>query len=419
MRRKQLSGTARGVLVILATMLILASSAEAAAKYTTLHKFAGPPTDGSDPDAGLIFDSLGNLYGTTVSGGSSGNGMAFELSPNSDGTWTETVLYSFQGSPDPSSVRAGLLFDSSGNLYGTSWAGGVYNEGTVYELSPSPGGGWTESVLYSFTGSGDGAGPVGGLVFDAAGNLYGTTTWANVFELIPNGDGTWTEAVIFSFDGSDGAYPDHSNLIFDAAGNLYGVTAQGGEGDCSIWTSGCGVVFELTPNGDGTWNETVLHLFSGGNDGANPEATLIFDASGNLYGTTMNGGAYGDGVVYKLMPKANGKWKEQVLHAFKGGTDGAHSWSGLVFDANGNLYGTTVDGGAGQCNGDGGTGCGTVYELSPKASGGWKEHVLHRFPGTRQANPYGELLLDSSGNLYGMDSEDTTGKFGTVFEITP
>ena len=282
MRRKQLLRVMVGILAIVAVILILGTGAQAQVKYKILHKFKGG-ADGGDPEDTLTFDASGNLYGTTAGTTYS---TVFEMSPNPDGTWTETVLYTFNGENDPSSVRASVILDASGNMYGTSVGGGDYGNGTVWQLSPNSGGSWTETILHSFTDSSDGGWLVGGLIFDAAGNLYGAAShggaygYGVVYELTPNSDGTWTENELYSFTGGmDGAGPDHPNLVFDSAGNLYGVTVGGGEGTCSfIFWSQCGVVYELTPNGDGTWTESVLYRFTGGKDGGLPESTLTWDA---------------------------------------------------------------------------------------------------------------------------------------------
>jgi len=425
MRRKQLLRIMVGVFAIVAVTLVLGASIDAQVKYKVLHKFAGG-ADGGDPEDTLTFDASGNLYGTTWGTIYS---TVFEMSPNPDGTWTETVLYTFSGENDPSSVRANVIFDASGNMYGTSVSGGDYGQGTVWQLSPNPGGPWTETILDSFTDGSDGGWLVGGLIFDAAGNLYGAASHGGaygngvVFELSPNSDGTWTENELYSFTGGmDGAGPDHPNLVFDSAGNLYGVTVGGGEGTCSfIFWSQCGVVYELTPNGDGTWTESVLYRFTGGKDGGQPESTLAWDAEGNLYGTAMHGGLYNNGVVFKLTPGSGGVWTEAVLHHFKGGTDGANPIGGVVLDAAGNLYGTTeAGGGRGSCtNWFGMPGCGTAFELTPNSQGRWTERVLHRFQGGLNA-PFGEVVLDEAGNLYGTASGETgSSGHGGVFEITP
>jgi len=319
-----------------------------------LHYFKGPP-DGAWP-SGVIFDPAGNLYGTTGGGGSGcggpGCGTVFKLAPNPDGTWAETVLYSFTGGADGGSPDGGLIFDTAGNLYGTTAGGGIVTGlcssgcGTVFKLAPNSDGTWTESVLYAFSGYLDGGGPTAGLIFDAASNLYGTTEgggssgWGTVFMLAPNPDGTWTESVLYSFTGGvggSGGAPS-SGVVFDAAGNLYGTTSQSG-------AYRCGVVFKLAPNSDGTWTESVLHSFTCGADGDSPEAGLIFDAVGNLYGTTLRGGSstecfsVGCGVVFKLIPDPDGTWKECVVHSFLGYGRGPRA--PLLLDPAGHLYGTS------------------------------------------------------------------------------
>ena len=300
--------------------------------------------------------------------------------------WQARVLHDFDGS-DGFSPQSGLIFDAAGNLYGTASLGGTYGCGTVFELSSMPGGGWTEKVLYSFnciSGS-DGFSPLAGLVFDAAGNLYGTTIgggtydYGTVFELSPMPGGGWTETVLYSFgNGTDGAYPAYGALIFDAAGNLDGTTSSGGTHNCQ-GNGGCGTVFQLSPTTGGGWSETVLYNFGNGTDGYSPEAGLVLDAAGNLFGTTAYGGANGCavaqysgcGTVFELAPVAGGGWTETVVHNFGSGTDGVTPIAGLTFDPAGNLYGTTEVGGPSNV--------GTVFQLSPTAGGGWSETVIHSF----------------------------------------
>jgi uncharacterized repeat protein (TIGR03803 family) len=300
-----------------------------------LHVFTG--ADGANPYlAGLTFDAAGNLYGTTSNGGTDGRGVVFKLAPNPDGTWTESVLHSFTGA-DGNAPQSALIFDAAGNLYSTTDGGGADQEGVVFKLTPNSDGTWTENVLYSFTGYGDGSNPNAPVIFDAAGNLYGTTFAGGgeesgvAFKLAPNPDGTWTESVIYSFFVY--VYPK-VGLIVDAAGNLYG-TAGYGEGYYH------GVVYELKPNPDGTWTYSVLYGFTGHADGGNPSAGLIFDVIGNLYSTTFGGGYANYGVVFKLTPTSSG-WSETVLHSFKG--TGVHPQAPLIFDPAGNLYGTTAYG---------------------------------------------------------------------------
>jgi uncharacterized repeat protein (TIGR03803 family) len=350
---------------------------------TVLYSFCSQAncTDGGLPSAGLVRDAAGNLYGTTEQGGTNGYGTAFELTPNGSGGWTENVLHSFNNNGSDGNRPSGTLtFDTAGNLYGTTQFGGAGCSpggcGTVFELSPSQGGGWTEQVLYSFAGGnyGDGASPVAGLTL-AAGNLYGTTTGGGVvgpgggdggtvFELSPSQGGGWTEKVVYNFCSQDGPYgrcqdgadPD-TNLIFDSAGNLYGTTLSGG-GTPICLLFGCGTAFELSPNGSGGWTEQVLYDFCSQTncaDGYNPPAGLIFDASGNLYSTTEYGGYMGGycagdgcGVVFELSPGQRGGWTETVLYSFNwngNNTDAAIPLAGLIFDPDGNLYGTTYNGG--------------------------------------------------------------------------
>jgi uncharacterized repeat protein (TIGR03803 family) len=260
-------------------------------------------------------------------------------------------------------------------------------------LSPGAGGTWTEKVLHSFGSGTDGKGPLAGVIFDAAGNLYGTTylggtsASGTVFELTPAGGGTWTEKVLWSFgNGTDGANPQAS-LIFDAAGNLYGTTYQGG-------TACCGTAFELTPAGGGTSAETTLHAFGGGTDGVGPQAGLIFDGAGSLYGTTNGGGTYNHGIAFELMPAGKGTWMEKVLHSFGNGTDGAAPDAGTTFL--GGSYGG-----------------GTVFRLNAQG-----ETLLFSFSGTDGAGPDAGLIFDGAGNLYGTTYQGGSEGEGTAFEIT-
>jgi uncharacterized repeat protein (TIGR03803 family) len=426
MKYKRFLGAASAALMIVILItLVLAPGGWAQSKYKTLYKFTGG-ADGSYPPAGLIFDAAGNLYGTTAFGGAHNAGTVFELTPNADGGWTESVLYSFTGGKDGWNPEASLIFDSGGSLYGTTiGGGGGSGNGTVFKLMPNPDGSWTESVLHSFQGK-DGELPDAGVIFDSGGSLYGATTGGGafgigtVFKLTPNPDGSWTESVLHSFQGGrDGSYPNFGSLLFDATGNLYGATTSGGKGSCTDFLSGCGTIFELTPKPDGTWTEQILHRFSGGNDGSGPEATLIFDKSGNLYGTTTFGGTHGIGNVFELMPNSEGSWTEKVLHQFKGGAWG--SPGGVIFDQAGNLYGTTVTGGnLTICHGYSILGCGVVFKLAPNSNGGWNETVLHTFMDHPGAFPYGLPIFDAAGNLYGTTAGNNFKKtFGSVYEIMP
>ncbi|MGA3213562.1 MAG: choice-of-anchor tandem repeat GloVer-containing protein, partial [Terriglobales bacterium] len=362
---------------------------------TVLYSFCSQSNcvDGKAPDwATPILDSQGNLYGVTASGGAYNAGAVFELnSPaGGSGSWTESVLYSFTCAPNSQSCSDGeaplgrLVFDSQGNLYGTTVGGGPGGSsggGVVFELSPPVGGSgaWTEKLLYEFSTSGDGGWyPRSGLLLDAKGNLYGTTYEGGAegngtaYELSPatSGSGPWTKTILYSFCRNlgacvDGASP-HGELIFDAQGNLYGTTVYAGAnagGDYDDY----GVVFELSPpaSGSGPWTQKVLYSFcarSNCSDGQAPFSALVFDSSGNLYGTTESGGAYGGGAVFEVTPHGGGSWTETVLHSFcsQGCSDGTEPYAALIRDVQGNLYSTTVSGGA--------HGQGTVFEVLPGGS---------------------------------------------------
>ena len=370
------------------------------------------------PYAGLIFDKSGNLYGTSEFGGTDNQGTVFELTPNSNGVWAQTVLYNFTGNGDGGQPSGGLLFDSVGNLYGTTNFGGNANCsqgcGTVFKLTPNSGG-WTETVLYSFTGGSDGREPSARLLIDSSNNLYGTTLLGGnigsvcsagcgtVFKLT-QASGNWTESVLYAFQGAaDGAWP-YDGLTFDAAGNLYGTASAGG-------SATSGVVFKLAPGASG-WSESVIHAFSGGTDGKYPYGDLIFDTSGNIYGTAFQGGR-GYGVVFELQPTSTGGWVERALRLFANAPAG-NPVAGLVMDSAHNLYGTTL---LGETESSCGGGCGTLFKLSPSATG-WSYKVIHRFgQGSDGYHPSGDLILDASGNIYGTTQAGGSSGSGTVFQI--
>jgi uncharacterized repeat protein (TIGR03803 family) len=340
----------------------------------------------------------------------------------------EKTLYNFRrtagGVPTDS-----LISDAARNLFGTTLGGGAHLSGTVFRLTPGSGGKWTEKVLHSFNGS-DGSKPFAGLIFDMAGNLYGTTTsgggtgcggygCGTVFQLTPGTNDKWTEKVLHSFNGADGYYPS-AGLIFDATGNLYGTTSGGGTSSgCNY---GCGTVFQLAPGARDTWTETVLHSFSNnGMDGYEPYGGLIFDATGNLYGTTFSGGGTGCGgggcgTVFQLAPGARGRWTETALHSFNNnGTDGITPQASLILNTTGGLYGTTTSGGEYTF--------GTVFQLT-SSGGKWTEKVLHSFNHTDGYYPSAGLIFDATGNLYGttwLGGGDGCGGdgCGTVFQLAP
>lgn len=393
--------SARVSAVVAAALFIFLGTAFAR-NETVLHSFAGG-SDGSYPVAGLIADSSGNLYGTTRYGGSAGDGIVFRLSAQ-NGTWTETVLYSFLGGNDGISPAASLIMDAAGNLYGTTRLGGATNQGTVFELSPV-GNSWQESVLYTFSGGKDGGSPQAALTLKG-GTLFGTTPSGGEFSSgtvfsLGQVNGIWKEHVLYSFAGgsSDGAYP-YSTLIFDHAGNIYGTTESGGPNEA-------GSVFELEPS-DRTWTEKVLYFFTGNTDGGTLDAGVIFDTAGNLYGTTASGGTNSVGTVFELTP-SNGTWTESVLYNFKGSTDGGFPSAGLTIDKNGNLFSTTYIGGTYSS--------GTVFQLTPSA-GAWTETVLYSFSGTTDGAFPTSTVVSYHGQLVGTTIEGGGTQSGVVFAVS-
>lgn len=386
--------------LILLAFSVIGASSSLAQSFTVLHNFPTGGQDGSSPSRGtLLLDAQGNLYGTTWFGGSAGLGTIYELSPSPSG-WTERLLYFFDPGPGGGILApwypSSLIMDPDGNLYGTTLFGGAHSFGTLFELTPSG----AASALYAFTGGTDGGSPADQfLTMDGPGNLYGVTQsggaygHGTVFVLTPTG----TEHVLYSFTGgADGGQPQ-GDLLRDSQGNLWGTTAQGGlMSRCR--GAGCGTVFKIA--GDGM--ETVFHAFGGAKrDGALPNAGLVADAQGNLYGTTYNGGTYNLGTVFQLTPDG----VETVLHSFAGGSrgDGAKPFSNLVRDGEGNLYGITVGG------------KGRVFEIA--ASG--TERVIYSFNNKSGYQPPAGLVLDAAGNLYGTTSLGGASGKGTVFQLRP
>jgi uncharacterized repeat protein (TIGR03803 family) len=424
--------TKKPLLVLLSVLSIGSLVATGAAStYKVQHRFTGK--DGENPAAGLVVDGAGNLYGTTLGGGGTHNcGTVFKLAPAANGKLRSTVLHYFSGGKDGCQSYAGVILDEAGNLYGTTSANGMYGGGSVFRLSAGANGKWTETVLHSFSGE-DGDEARAGLIFDSSGNLYGTTGGGGafgqgtVFQLSPKANGRWSEKVLYSFcsasNCSDGAQP-LAGVIFDSAGNLYGTTSVGGGNGCG---NGCGTVFRLSAS-NGHWTETVLHSFNF-TDGARPVANLVLDGAGNLYGTAIEGGLQscsgGCGTVFQispgaLSPTAKPPWSGTVLYNFCSMPkckDGASPAAGLTFDASGNLIGTTISGG--YCGL-----CGTVFRLSPGPDGQWTETVLRLFgkPAAGRT-PYAAVTLDTTGNVYGTTQgggNTVCGDgCGVVFEITP
>jgi len=428
MSRSLLSSTNRCVVFLF--VLVLACSALAVAqKQASLYRFQGD-ADGWNPIGFLIADKTGNLYGTTTYGGSSacdlyGCGTVFQLQrPAKPGDpWTKNTIYTFAGSPDGLWPSAGhMVFDKAGNLYGTTQYGGnaPFGYGTVFQLTPpaEPGGSWIETILYNFTDGDDGGVPANGLVQDAAGNLYGTTNdggqygmqagVGTIFQLAPPAvkGGAWTETTLHSFRLiRDGDEPN--GLILDAKGNLYGSRSADNITCNPVHAKHCGTVFELERQPTG-WHMKVLHQFEGG-DGSSPNG-IIFGADGNLYGTTsgFGGDTTTGGTVFELSPPPDrdGPWTETLLYIFSGYADGSSPSSEPTLDAKGNLYGTTFYGGDGACNF--GLGCGVVFALAPPPESGspWTETVLYTFKGGHDgADPFAGLIWGPGGRLYGTAAE--------------
>lgn len=397
--------------------LLYASVAAAVSNYKILHSF-GAGSDGNTPFAGVTLDNKGNLYGTASEGGGLsgcsgyGCGIVYQLMPNQDGTWTENVLHTFIQQEGGNSYST-IAIDGHGNLYGTNL---YYGQGcgTVFQLVPGAGGKWTENTLHSFTCGNDGFMSYG-VTFDKSGHLYGAAYAGGpyddgvVFSLSPQTAFSWFEIVLHAFAGGsgDGNSPA-GNLIFDASGAIFGTTYEGGP-------RFSGIVFKLSRGGGANWTENVLYsfkgeAFGGGSDGANPVAGVVMDSDGNLYGTTDYGGPAAVGTVFKLAPNGDGTYTESVLYAFKDGQDGGHPYGGVILDSRGNLYGTT----------QGHSSLGTVYKLTPGAGGQWTETILHEFQGGSDgAIPYGGLVMDSNGNLYGTTAFAGQYGGGVVFEVTP
>jgi uncharacterized repeat protein (TIGR03803 family) len=387
--------------------------------FNVLHVFGGTG-DGIGPSSGVIFAKQGSLYGEAGGGGSTscegGCGLVYELSPQQGGGWTETILYEFTGGADGLGPNGGLAMDADGNLYGVTEFGGANDRGTAFELSPD-GSGWTQTVLYSFcsrSSCADGAEPLSAPVLDALGNLLGTTSGHQgvAYELSPGPSG-WTETVLYTFcsqpNCSDGDFP--GQLIRDSGGNLYGPADEGGG-------SRNGAIFELSPQPGGQWQYQVLYSFQGGNDGMGPSGVTLH--GGALYGITTNGGGSkqctdGCGTIFKLSAsKSGGSPVETILHRFGPSAGGTIPFDAPAFAPDGSLFGVA---------GFGGTGCGVcglVFEMSPGGDGKPPAYqVVYQFDGSDGEIPQ-YLSTDKHGNVYGT----TVGggapyDGGVVFEITP
>jgi uncharacterized repeat protein (TIGR03803 family) len=419
------------VATTLLTLSIAAATALAGESERVIYSFGDRV--GFAP-SGLVIDAAGNLYGTTsaevlvspCTGTNPRCGTVFELSRGPDGGWVESDLLSFDGN-DGSTPYGSLTIDSAGNLYGTTQYGGPgpcwgyirLGCGVVFELTPSSAGGWTEKVLYIFVGS-NGAYPVGSLTLDAAGNIYGAASGGGsgtctsrigvpsgcglIFELTPTISGFWTEHVLHNFanDGVDGIEP-YSGVTFDSLGNLYGTTFNGGTYDQ-------GTVFEMLPNGSG-WNEEVLYSFGAtSGDGMQPDASLLFDADGNLYGETFDGGIQNAGTIFELRRRSGGSWSEALLYQFGRRFGLGNPGGGLEFGSDGNLYGTDAYADP--------YGTGIAFELSPISGGDWQLNVLHEFLSYPGDGLYpNSLVLDPFGKIYCSTNGGGSHDFGAIVEI--
>ena len=430
--RKQPSRSSLATIFVLALSLALAfaPSAFAAPVEQVLHSFLGG-SDGYNPDGGLAADAAGNLYGTNTWGGPTSYGTVFELTPPAalGGDWTKTVLYSFQGGANDGATPFGTLtFDKAGNLYGTTEAGGPSNTGTVFELSPpaTAGGTWTETVLYIFPAdTTQGYWPFGKLTFDGIGDLYGTTQFGGtgkwgqscsingcgtVFQLKPPAiaGGSWTCSVLYNFGSFDVDGVEPGRGLAFRLGSLYGTTMSGG-------SYNNGTVFRLVQN-QGVWSEQILYSFTGA-EGANPIGRLIYDSAGNLYGTARSGGnvnnatcSLGCGAVFEISPPVTpvDPWTETTLYKFTGGGDGGSPYTAVLRDSLGRLYGTSTTGGANNWDNTGDNG--TVFRLSPPTVPGdsWKETLLHVF--------HGATSNDGSFPAGDLILINGSGLFGTTLE---
>lgn len=400
--------------LVFAGVLVTVQSAANGQTFTVLHNFTGG-ADGANPYAGLTFDGRSNLYGTTFGAGN-GGGTVFRVSRRSGG-WTFTPLYKFAGGNDGSNPYAGVAIGLDGTLYGTTAHGGDHGQGTVFNLKPPPHispnllAPWVETVFYSFKGGSDGAVPYGGVNFDQAGDIYGTTTTGGVncypmgcgtvYELMHSGSG-WTESVIHAFSGTrgDGQVPQ-SGMISDGTGNLYGTTLDGGD-------YGYGLVYELTYTAGSGWSESFLYSGFSRDGLSNPVAGVIFDPSGNLYGATPIGPDGGG--AFELTP-SNGSWTYSVLYQFGGGGTSCGPRANLVMDGTGDLYGTTY------C--DGAHSQGSVFKLT-HVNGGWTSSSLYSFTGGADGQyPISNVVIDANGNLYGTTQSGGAYGYGVVWEITP
>jgi uncharacterized repeat protein (TIGR03803 family) len=363
---------------------------------------------GGQPWGNLVLDSHGNLYGTASSGGQ-GAGVVFELTPASGGGWNESVIYSFGSRPNDGAMPIGaLVFDAAGNLYGLTNQGGSNSLGTVYELSPAAGGGWTEQVLYNFKGGSDVAAPNSSLVFDTSGNLFGSSAiggiynMGGIFELSPEAGGGWTEQVILAGNRKEGGN-FLGPVAVDSHGALYVEAALSG-------AYNAGSVYRLALV-SGLWKANVIHAFANSTaDGNEPSGGLVIGPPNHISGVTQAGGTHGDGVAFQLVQKGTGSWTETILHNFGDSpTDGKNPQAGLTLGPVGRLYGTAFAGGTKKS--------GTVFVLSDN-TGAWVETTLHNFNSTTDVGfPSGGVIENSDLTLFGMGYNGGSSGMGGVYQL--
>ena len=388
------------------SLAILGLLAAPAGAQTVTTLFSFTTSSSAYPEAGLTLDPAGNLYGVTPTGGAFGGGTVFRLSSNGAGGYTHSTVFDFSGA-NGVSPQAGLILDAAGNLIGTTGSGGANSRGTVFRLADDGAGGYTHTILFNFTNTAaTGRAPAAPLIADSAGNLYGTTSLGTapvvgtVFRLTNGGAGSYTHDLLHSFGVASAGTGRKSGLIADAAGNLYGTTESGG-------ANAVGTVYRLSSNGAGGYTHSVLANLNA-TTGRSPAAGLIADAAGNLYGTAFSGGANAFGTVFRLSDNGAGGFAITNLHDFDN-AGGGNPMAGLIADAVGNLFGTTYTGGANQN--------GTVFRMSSNGAGGYTYTTLFDFNGTDGIKPYGDLIADDDGNLYGRTLAGGANNQGTVFRI--
>lgn len=399
---------------------------EAASTIEVLTHFDN--TTGANPRGAVVLGRGGSLYGTTYAGGTGGMGVVFKLTPPVPGqtVWTHSVILNFQGTANGANPEAGLIIDKRGALYGTTLYGGSSGwAGSVFKLTPptQPTASWTHKELFPFAGNGlYGSYPHAGVVFGADGALYGTND-ARMYQLTPSLPGqteTWTPTILFKRTEGRYGYPPLSDLVMGASGELYGTTFMGGYYGGNCQNSGCGMVYKLTPPAtpDLAWTQTVLYAFEGSKDGYYPQGGVTLGPDGALYGTTQSGGGNNLGTLFRLTPPPFGKtrWTKSVLSHFPSKTNtGTAPMGRLVFGPDLALYGTTYRGGASTSNG------GTVFKLEPpgKCTSTWTASVIADLDYVTGINPRSGVIVGPDGALYGTTENGGTYGYGTVFRITP